>query len=413
MASTWAATANNETISFNNLQNGVDTGVLSQKAAIPASNEQITKADANIYVNIDTSFAPYAAKASNQLVVKSNLRSVVNVVFTNGIIWFGIANNETTSSPIQLLCGWNNSNDDGRIYRSTNYGSSYASVLTINQRLYRVGFLPNFRHASYLSVVPFLAVGEGGRIVTNSVTDCTSYITISSPTIQDLFDIDRQIFTTTPHAVIVGNSRILRTTNVERINSWTIVNSTSAIWRSVSSGGSINVRTLYFVAVGDNSATIMSNNIDATSWSTMNMPPLTPSKQLRGVTYVDFQDYWYAVGYDTANPNLPYIMRCSVFSSNWEIYNTTGDAFLSGLTSIQYFNNKLYIGGNNYQYIIDLGTVSSPRNVVTRIDASFSGYTTFWMSVVRDPSTSGFDMSASVATSGTELNGVHGGHSNF
>lgn len=31
MASTWAATANNETISFNNLQNGVDTGVLSQK----------------------------------------------------------------------------------------------------------------------------------------------------------------------------------------------------------------------------------------------------------------------------------------------------------------------------------------------------------------------------------------------
>lgn len=70
----WAGIASNQTVSFNNLQDAVNNGVFTLKNAIPASNEQITKAEANYYVNIDTSYGPYAAKASNQLVVKSNLQ---------------------------------------------------------------------------------------------------------------------------------------------------------------------------------------------------------------------------------------------------------------------------------------------------------------------------------------------------
>jgi hypothetical protein len=73
----WATLANNQTVSFNNLQNAVNNGVFTAKTAIPVSNEQITKADADTYVNINTSFGPYAAKASNQLVVKSNLQAVI------------------------------------------------------------------------------------------------------------------------------------------------------------------------------------------------------------------------------------------------------------------------------------------------------------------------------------------------
>ena len=69
----WASLANNQTVSFNNLQNAVNNGVFTAKTSIPASNEQITKVDANTYVNINTSYGPYAAKASNQLVVKSDL----------------------------------------------------------------------------------------------------------------------------------------------------------------------------------------------------------------------------------------------------------------------------------------------------------------------------------------------------
>jgi hypothetical protein len=71
----WAGIANNQCISFNNLQDAVTTGVFALKNSIPVSTEQITKADADYYVYIDTAYGPYASKASNQLVVKSNLQA--------------------------------------------------------------------------------------------------------------------------------------------------------------------------------------------------------------------------------------------------------------------------------------------------------------------------------------------------
>jgi hypothetical protein len=70
----WAGLASNQCISFNNLQNAVTTGVFVLKNTIPVSLEQITKADADFYVFINTSYPSYAAKASNQLVVKENLQ---------------------------------------------------------------------------------------------------------------------------------------------------------------------------------------------------------------------------------------------------------------------------------------------------------------------------------------------------
>ena len=73
----WISLASNQTVSFNNLQNAVNNGVFTAKTSIPATNEQITKTDANTYVNINTSYGPYAAKASNQLVVKSDLQAVI------------------------------------------------------------------------------------------------------------------------------------------------------------------------------------------------------------------------------------------------------------------------------------------------------------------------------------------------
>lgn len=73
----WAGISSNQTVSFNNLQDAVTNGIFSQKTSIPASNEQITKTDADTYVNIDTSYGPYSSKSSNQLVVKSNLTPAV------------------------------------------------------------------------------------------------------------------------------------------------------------------------------------------------------------------------------------------------------------------------------------------------------------------------------------------------
>jgi hypothetical protein len=74
----WASIANNQTVSFNNLQDAVNTGVFTLKNSIPASTKQTTKAEADYYVNINTSYGPYAAKASNQLVVKSDLQAAAS-----------------------------------------------------------------------------------------------------------------------------------------------------------------------------------------------------------------------------------------------------------------------------------------------------------------------------------------------
>ncbi len=68
----------NQTISFNNLQSGVNQGVFTAKTAIPVSTKQVTKTEANTYVNINTSLPSYAAKASNQLVTKEDLSGITS-----------------------------------------------------------------------------------------------------------------------------------------------------------------------------------------------------------------------------------------------------------------------------------------------------------------------------------------------
>jgi hypothetical protein len=357
------------------LQDGVTTGQLSQKAAIPVSNEQITKAEANTYVNIDTSFAPYAAKASNQLVVKSNLISRVAINSILNTIFFGIANNQTTISPIQLISGWNTTGlTRGIIYRSTDFGNNYSltPVLDINRALYRIKFMPSFRHASYLTVPPFVSVGVSGRIVTNSVTDATSWITITSPTTQDLYDISFN----SSVGIIVGNNRIIKTNTNNRINAWSIVNSVTALWRAVASDGS------RFVAVGDNSSIIAGNSL-GTTWTTASMPPLSPSNvSLRGITF-HTDSFFYAVGYTVSNN--PFIMRSSDSGFNWSLYNPTGDSFIGPLLSISSINGRLVIGGENYQYLIS-------SNVITRINATFTGFTYSWNDNVKQANSNGFQM---------------------
>jgi hypothetical protein len=253
--------------------------------------------------------------------------------------------------------------------------------------------LPAFRHASTLTVPPFVAVGEGGRIVTNNVTNATTYVTVTSPTTQDLFDI---AFNST-QAIIVGNARILKTTIANRINAWTVVNSASNVWRSVASNGSI------FVAVGNSSA-IITGDSAGTTWTARSMPPLVPTKNLRGITY-HTDGFFYVVGQD-ASTGDPYMMRSSDNGVTWSNYLPTGATLSLGLQSIESVNNKLIRGGINSQYEIDGG-------VARQFTAAFSGYSTWWMSAVKDANSNGFDMAASVVVGGNEFNGQHGGHSNF
>jgi hypothetical protein len=99
----WAGLASNETISFTNLQDGVNTGQFgSTGTSIPVSNEQITKGDVPTYVNIYTGYTPYAAKASNQLVVKSDLVTTTTTTTTTTVASYAYQFD---------LTGYNNSGD--------------------------------------------------------------------------------------------------------------------------------------------------------------------------------------------------------------------------------------------------------------------------------------------------------------
>jgi hypothetical protein len=273
-----------------------------------------------------------------------------------------------------LLAG-NSNLGGGRISRSTDFGFNYSNVLVISDGLRSVKFMPAFRHASYLSVPPFLAVGRNGRIVTNSVTNCSSWVTISSPTTRDLFGI---AFNNSGVGIIVGNGRILKTNTNNRINSWSIVNSVSANWQSVASNGST------FVAVGFNNI-IITGDSSGTVWTQRSMPPsFNRSVALTAVTY-HTDGYFYAVG-DMALE--PYLMRSSDSGANWETYFPNNDLFFNGLFSIESINGRLVLGGPNFQYQII-------NNVLTRYPARLD---TVWVSIVKDANSNGFDMASAYGT---------------
>ncbi len=56
----WAGLANNQIVSFNNLQDAVTNGYFTALTTIPASNEEITKTDASTYVNCLTDTVQYS-----------------------------------------------------------------------------------------------------------------------------------------------------------------------------------------------------------------------------------------------------------------------------------------------------------------------------------------------------------------
>lgn len=71
----WAALANNQCVSWANLQSAVNNNVFIQIGSIPPpgipSNREVTKTGALSAVDIQS--APLSSKSNNQLVVKSNL----------------------------------------------------------------------------------------------------------------------------------------------------------------------------------------------------------------------------------------------------------------------------------------------------------------------------------------------------
>jgi len=78
----------NQTISLNNLQSGVAQGVFTAKTTIPSGTKQVTKNEANTYINVNTSLPTFVAKSSNQLVTKQDLSGITS---TYPYLMYGVA----------------------------------------------------------------------------------------------------------------------------------------------------------------------------------------------------------------------------------------------------------------------------------------------------------------------------------
>lgn len=91
----WSGLANNQCISFNNLQDACNLGLFFSTQSIPVSNEQITKQDFQDYILVPDSVSNYPAfvnKTQNQLVVKSDIAiyGTATLVPNYGIYFMGI-----------------------------------------------------------------------------------------------------------------------------------------------------------------------------------------------------------------------------------------------------------------------------------------------------------------------------------
>ena len=181
---------NNQTVSFNNLQSGVNQGAFTAKTGIPTSNEQVTKADVNIYVNINTSLPSYVAKASNRLITKQDLSGITaaspyimyGVAATAGyksidggntftqltglpsLYWTAIAGDSTGNYIAAISYSQNN-----QIHISTNGGTSFTAV-TISFVL--AGFYPTgvsmSNDGQYIAVSGLSQTSNPGAVQSNA-----------------------------------------------------------------------------------------------------------------------------------------------------------------------------------------------------------------------------------------------------
>lgn len=145
----WISITDKQTITFNNLIDGVNSGALVAKTTIPSSEECITKSQANDYITLDVNYPSYANKASNQLIVKGDLVTYSGRIYSTidadiyydnttdynwtlysdngGLTWSSLNNvfkSISRNSTGQYVLGATY----GSVYVSSNYGSSFTEV---------------------------------------------------------------------------------------------------------------------------------------------------------------------------------------------------------------------------------------------------------------------------------------------
>lgn len=172
----WSGIASNQCVSRNNLQDAVNNGVFTLKNTIPTGTKQITKNEAEYYVNLNTAYAPLAAKTFNQLVVKSNLQACTNLPYSHTIYTDSLEGNYYGFSTTSAACSALN---ELIVYSSSSTITAGAALYTDscgNNQLYASSYntsTPYFRYAgNYITFENWDGTNTG--YVVRSVNACAS-----------------------------------------------------------------------------------------------------------------------------------------------------------------------------------------------------------------------------------------------
>jgi hypothetical protein len=134
----WSGLADNQCISFNNLQDGANLGLfLVLYPPLPVSTKQITKQDFQDYILVPdsvTNYPPFASKAQNQLLVKGDIALYGDAILTPnyGISFTGISYyNLSTQIPVGIWSLPASSTQNSQYYSSfgvSGFNSLYVEV---------------------------------------------------------------------------------------------------------------------------------------------------------------------------------------------------------------------------------------------------------------------------------------------
>ena len=123
----WSGLASNQCVTFGDALDAVNTGVFTAKTTITASTQTMTKTDANTYLNINTLFTSYAAKASNQNINKQDLQAAFQYSGTLYYVNFDVGHNQAyggwsssglacaLGSPLSTTVYWNGTLTNGTV----------------------------------------------------------------------------------------------------------------------------------------------------------------------------------------------------------------------------------------------------------------------------------------------------------
>lgn len=204
----WAGIASNQCVSCNNLQDAVNNGIFTLKNTIPVSAKQITKAEANNYVNLNSAYAPYAAKVYNQLVVKSNLQPCATLPYSytlycdyyDGNYLAGVSTSSAACALTTAFTVYSSSSSIG--VGTTLYADSCG-----NEQIYANAYgssLPYYKiDGNYITFEDWDATGYGYQIRT--ITDCGGGLAMIQIATNQSLDINLYLSTITVNGVAVVN----------------------------------------------------------------------------------------------------------------------------------------------------------------------------------------------------------------